>query len=57
MLVIDFENLKHTSRGSKLINLYVALHCLLAWHKFFKNLLSMLVCCMLVIELFDEMKN
>ena len=45
---------KHTSRGSKLMNfdwlhLMCIFMCLLALHKFL-NLISMLVCCKLVIE-------
>jgi hypothetical protein len=55
--------LKHTSRGSKLINLYIAFEC--ASHMFacicisFKSFLSnaLLVWCVLVIVLIDEMKN
>jgi hypothetical protein len=52
--------LKQTSRGSKLINLYVAFEC--ASHmvacicfSFFSDIL--LVWCMLVVGLNDEMKN
>jgi hypothetical protein len=46
---------KHTSRGSKLMNLFGCIDmcifmCLLTLHKFF-NLICMLVCCMLVVEL------
>ena len=55
--------LKNTSKGSKLINLFVAFDC--ASHMFacitisFRNFLSntLLVWCMLVIGLIDEMKN
>jgi len=56
--------LKHTSRGSKLINLYVAF-VEYASHMFacicirFRSFLSdtLLVWCMLVVGLIDEMKN
>jgi hypothetical protein len=52
--------LKHTSRGSKLINLYVAFEY--ALHMFAcivhaSFLRYMLVWCMLVVGLIDEMKN
>ena len=55
--------LKHTSRGSKLRNLYVAFEC--ASQMFacicisFRSFLSdtLLVWCMLVVGLIDEMKN
>ena len=55
--------LKHTSRDSKLINLYVAFEC--ASHMFsctcicFRSFLSdtLLVWCMLVVGLIDKMKN
>jgi hypothetical protein len=53
--------LKHTSRGSKLINLYVAfvcaLHMFACRHKFL-NSLSMLVWCMLDYKkIIDAMKT
>jgi hypothetical protein len=52
--------LKHTSRGSKLINLYGAFGC--ALHMFACIGLSfffdtLLVWCMIVVGLFDEIKN
>jgi hypothetical protein len=52
--------LKYTSRGSKLINLYVTLDCVLHMvacisFSFFSD--TLLVWCMLVVGLNDEMKN
>ena len=49
----DRLKFEHTSRGSKLINLYVAIEC--AFHIFacmaqVLNLICMLVWCMLVVE-------
>ena len=59
----SIKNLKHTSRGSKLINLYGAFEC--ASHMFacisitLRSVLSdtLLVWCMPVVGLIDEMKN
>jgi hypothetical protein len=51
---------KHTSRGSKLINLYVAFECALhmvACISFSFFSYTLLVWCMLVVGLNDEMKN
>jgi hypothetical protein len=52
--------LKHTSRESKLINLYVAFGCALyifACMAQVSNSISTLVLCMLVVGLIDAMKN
>jgi hypothetical protein len=54
------KKLKHTSRGSKLINLYGAFNCALQMvacisFSFFSN--TLLVWCILVVGLNDEMKN
>jgi hypothetical protein len=52
--------LKHTSRGSKLINLYVAFECALhmdAWISFSFFFDTLLLWYMLVVGLNDEMKN
>ena len=59
MKVRDQLKFKHTSRGSKLMNLYDAFECAFTYaclHLSSLNLIYMLVCCMLVLGLNDEIK-
>ena len=56
----DRLKFEHTSRESKLINLYVAFECAFKYaclHLSSLNLIYMLVWCMLVVSLIDEMRN
>ena len=56
----DQLNFEHTTRGSKLMNLNVAFECAFKYaclHLKGLNSIYMLVWCMLVVGLIDEMKN
>ena len=56
----DQLKFEHTSRGSKLMNLYDAFECAFSYaclHLKSFNPIYMLVWCMLVVGLNDEMKN
>jgi hypothetical protein len=56
----DQLKFEHTSRGSKLINLNGAFECVFHMYACIAqvlNSISMLVWCMLVVGLIDEMKN
>ena len=56
----DQLKFKHTSRGSKLMNLYDAFECAFTYaclHLSSLNLIYMLVWCMLVVGLNGEIKN
>jgi hypothetical protein len=56
----DQLKFEHNSRGSKLINLFDAFECAFTYaclHLLSLNLMHMLVWCMLVVGLIDEMKN